>query len=61
LMKSACRVPIRVSDFEVQTVPRGVPAAVPFNHHHSLLPLHHFIAAFATICCFFDQVAGAVL
>ena len=60
-MKSACRVPIRPARFEPLTAPRGVPAAVPFDHHHSLLPLHLFIAAFAAIGCFFDQIAGAAL
>ena len=32
LMKSANRVPIRRASFEALTAPRGVPAAVPFDH-----------------------------
>lgn len=39
-MKSACRVPFRQASFEAQTPPRSVPTAVPFDHHHSHLPLH---------------------
>jgi hypothetical protein len=32
--------PIRRASFEALTAPRGVPAAVPIDYHHSLLPLH---------------------
>jgi len=39
-MKSACRIPIRLKSLQALTAPRGVPAAAPFYHHHSLLPLH---------------------
>src|SRR6056297_3681362 len=39
-MKSACRVPIRLSSCDALTPPRGVPAAVSLDHHHSSLPLH---------------------
>ena len=31
---------IRRSGFDALTPPRGVPAAVPFDHHHSHLPVH---------------------
>lgn len=37
-MKSAYRVPIRGSSCYALTLPRGVPVAVPFDHHHSRLP-----------------------
>jgi hypothetical protein len=45
LMKSACRVPIRTTSLKALTAPRVILAAVPFDHHHSRLPLH-LIAAF---------------
>jgi len=38
-MKSACRAPTRRTIFNALTASLGVPTAVPFDHHHSLLPL----------------------
>jgi hypothetical protein len=38
-MKSACRVSIRQTSFNALTPCRGVPTAVLFDHHHSLVPL----------------------
>ena len=61
LMKSAYRVPIRLSDFDALTVPRGVPAAVPFDHHHSRLPLHLIAAMSGAACPSVVQMAGAAL
>jgi hypothetical protein len=44
-MKSACRVPITLSSFEALTAPRGVPVAVPLDHHQSHLPSQFGAAA----------------
>jgi len=64
-MKSACQVPIRLTSYFAQTAPRGVLAAVPFDHHHSLLPLHLIAARLAPSVLFRlvgpIQLAGAAL
>lgn len=58
-MKSAYRVPIRRSDSEVQTMPRGILVAAAFDYHHSLLPLHLVATLHSPPCFSFDQLAGA--
>lgn len=44
-MKSTYQIPFRLTSFEALTAPRGVPVAVPFDHHHSHFPLHVVTAA----------------
>ncbi len=36
--------PIKETDCGALTAPRGVPAAVPLDHHNSRLPLHLVVA-----------------
>ena len=44
--------PYRLTSFKVLTAPRGVPVAVPFNHH-SHLPLHIVTAACCRRCSYY--------
>lgn len=60
-MKSARWIPIRQTSFEAQTLPRGVPAAAPFDHDHLRLPLHLIAAMSGTACFSFVQMAGVAL
>lgn len=53
--KSACRSQIRRSGFDALTPPRSVKAAVPSDHHHSLLPLHSIAAMSGAACPSFAQ------